>query len=391
MLVSRLLRTLLRFLTPGIIADEGGGAAPAAEPAAPAAAEPAAAPALDAGAAPAEPAAAAPAEPTDPLAGLDAALDAVSEKPGQPRVAGKFAAASQRAAGVAATPPGPTPAPQPPAATPAPTAAPKPGEVDLTPPEGMTPRATERWQQLTERAKQVPLLEQRAQEATTALESVRQMVTGSGLDAQEFAGLLEIGRLYKASTPQEMQAAMQRLDGLRADLATRMGVEVPGVDPLAAHADLRDKVANMLMTREDAVEIATLRTHQQRRQQADNMTAQGQRELQQHKTAVENATTRVVQTLAQRAGTPGHEAKMQYIAGYFRDPAKMQAFVNTYHPQQWESAMLMMYDTYSPPAPAQPAAPQPLRPGAFAAGNPVRTGPATAESAVSGAFARLGL
>jgi hypothetical protein len=383
MLVSRLLRTLLRFYMPGIIADEGGGAAPAAEPAAPAAAEPAAAPAPEAGAAPAEP--------TDPLAGLDAALDAVSEKPGQPRVAGKFAAASQRAAGVAATPPGPTPAPQPPAATPAPSAAPKPGEVDLTPPEGMTPRATERWQQLTERAKQVPVLEQRAQEATTALESVRQMVTGSGLDAQEFASLLEIGRLYKASAPQEMQAAMQRLDGLRADLATRMGVEVPGVDPLAAHADLRDKVANMLMTREDAVEFATLRTKHQRRQQADDATMQGQREFLQHKQAVENASARMAQTLTQRAGTPGHEAKLQYITAYFKDPAKMQAFVNTYQPQQWESALLMMYDTYSPPAPAQPAAPQPLRPGAFAAGNPVRTGSATAESAVSGAFARLGL
>jgi hypothetical protein len=390
MLVSRLLQTLLRFFMPGIVPDDGGGAASAAEPAAPAA-EPEAAPAPDAGAAPAELAAAAPAEPADPMAGLDAALDAVSEKPGQPRVQGKFAAPSQRAAGIAATP-APTPAPTAaPAATPAPTAAPKPGEVDLTPPEGMTPRATERWQQLTERAKQVPVLEQRAQEATTALESVRQMVSGSGLNAQEFAGLLEFGRLTKASTPQEMHEAMRRLDVLRADLATRMGVEVPGIDPLAAHADLKADVENMLMTRERAVEIATLRTQHQRRQQADNMTAQGQREFAQHQQAVENASARMAQTLAQRAGTPGHDAKLQYIAGYFKDPARMQAFVNTYQPQQWEAALLMMYDTYVAPAPAQPASPQPLRPGAFAAGNPVRTGHATAETAVSGAFARLGI
>jgi hypothetical protein len=366
MLVSRLLRSLLRFLSPGIV-PEGGGTpeptpAPVAEVTPPAdTPEPTAAPV----AAPAEPEKT---EPADPFSGLNKVLEDMS-------------------ADGAKEPPQPTPAP-----TPAPVAAaPKPGEppaakkddFDYTPPEGSSERAKERWNQLTERAKQVPELERRATEVTAQLQSVRELVNESGLDAREFADFMETARLFKQGDAK----ALQTLDNLRADLATRLGKEVPGVDLLAAHPDLKADVESMTLTKERALEIARGRDAEKRLQGRDAE----QTELSQIRTSVESGKEAMATALSQRAGTPGHEAKMQYIASYFSDEAKRLKFAKTYRPEQWAEAALMIYDAYSPPAPATLPGPQPLRPTGHRAGAPVQTGPVTAEGAVSRAFDRIGM
>lgn len=350
-----------------LLNDEPGdtGATPApADTAAPAAAPPPAAP--EPTAAPAAPAPSpAPAEPVDPSKGIMDMLDKI----GKPEEAPK------------------------PTAAPAPAAAPaaKPGEkkdeFDYTPPEGMADRAKERWSSLTERAKQVPELERRATEATTALDSVRRMVNDSGVNAEEFGGILDLARLVKSTNAQEAQQALQRLDTIRAEIAGRLGIEVPGVDQLAAHPDLKAEVDAMTLTKERALEIAALRT---KGRHADALTTD-QREQVQFRQTVNDAATSMERTLATRAGTPGHQEKLNYIGSLFKDPAKLQTFVATYQPHQWEHALLSMYDAYQPPAPRAPAVPQPLRPGSTTAGTPSRSGPVTVESAVSGAFERLGL
>jgi hypothetical protein len=378
MLTYRFFLSLLRFFSMGIVPDDGGGA-PAADPT-PNAGNDAPADEEYGGALTPEPQPEAD-KPYDLSASLNKVLDSVSETPGQPRdEMGRFApvAAKPEAA--------PAPA-NPQAAAPTPTPAPKTGD-DLTPPEGMSARAQERWSQLTERVKAIPELERRATEAATALESVRSMVSESGLAPQEFSEMLGMARLYKSTSPQEMRAAMQQLDGLRADLAMRLGVDAPGVDLLASHPDLKQKVEGMLLSRDDALEIARLR---QGNQQAQAITTE-QREIQQFQQTVQFAAAKLETTLAARAGTPGHEAKVAYIAKHFQNPANLQAFVKTYQPQQWEAVLLTMYEAYNPqPAAPQTPTPQPLRPGAVRAGAPVHNGPVTAESAVSAAFDRLGL
>lgn len=233
----------------------------------------------------------------------------------------------------------------------------------------------------------MPELERRATEATQQLDGVRQMVAASGLQADEFTNILEIGRLFKSSTPAEMTKALQELDGLRADLATRLGVDAPGVDPLAKHADLRAEVDAMTISRERALEIAALR---HKGGQADAI-SQEQRNYQQFQTNVQQAATRMDGTLQQRAGQPGHAEKLTHIKAYFSDPAKLQQFVTTYQPSQWESAVLMMYDSFAPPVAAPTM--QPLRPTNTRSGVAMPNGHSkvTAESAVMGAFDRLGL
>lgn len=385
MLVSRLLRSLLRFLSPGIVPDGGGGAP---DPAPVVDSTPAPAPA------PAEPSASA--DTFAPLRDMIATIGAGEGAPtgGQPRdPLGRFAPIDPNAAPAPAAV-APTPAPAPvaakdPAQTPAPVPpAPKPGEVDLTPPEGMNERAAQRWQQLTERAKLVPDLERRATEASQALDSVRQLVSNSGLAPNEFSDMLETARLAKSTNPQEAQQALQRLDAIRSDLAQRFGLDAPGVDPLAAHPDLKNDVDGMLMTRERALEIARLRAGNQQHQQL----TQEQAEQRNHAQAIQSAATSMDAALKSRAGTPGHDAKVGYIVGHFQNPANLQAFVKTYQPQQWQSVLMAMYDAFTPqaaPAPAAPPVPQPLRPSAMRPGAAVQSGPITADSAIRGAFASV--
>lgn len=345
----------------------GGGDAPqAATP------DTGAAPAADTSVDTAAPAAADTAKPSDHFAGLDAALDAVSgdNKP--------------------ASAPAPTPAPQSakvPVSTPAPTPAPAAGkDDDLTPPEGMSERAQARWSQLTERVKAVPELERRATEAETALTSVRKMVADSGLQANEFADMLETGRLVKSASPQDLEQALQRLDGIRADIALRLGKDVPGADPLASHPDLKAEVDGMTLTRERALEIARLRA---KGSQADSLTRE-QQEVQQFRQTVESAAASMDAALAKLAGQPGHEAKVAFIRQQFADPAKLQQFVTTYEPHQWNAAILMMYEAYTPPVAPLPG-PQPLRSTNVRPGGPVARRVVSAEGAVESAFDKLGI
>lgn len=265
-----------------------------------------------------------------------------------------------------------------------------PKALDLTPPEGITERSKTRWTALADQAKLVPELERRVTETEAQLNGVRDLVAQSGLDQTEFVNMLDMGRLFKSADPKELQAALQQLDGLRADLATRLGVDAPGIDVLDQHPDLKAKVDGMTLSREDALEIVRLRG---KGAQADQTQA-SQQQMEQFKRACQNAATEMDATLAQRAATPGHQAKVDHIRQYFADAAKLQGFVTTYQPNQWKAAILMMYDAYTPPAPAPviPTTPQPLRPGHVASGVRVPNGkPISSTDAVANAWDAIGL
>lgn len=279
---------------------------------------------------------------------------------------------------------GKTPEDKAPPAPIAPVTPPDPKAIDLTPPEGVDGRQLNRWNVLAERAKLVPELESRATEAESQINSVREMVQQSGLQPNEFQGMLEMGRLFKSDKPQDLHVALQQIDELRADLATRLGVDSPGIDVLAKHPDLHADVENLIISRERALEIAKLRGT------AANYTATttAQREAQQFQAFAQQSAHQMDAALAQRAGTPGHEQKIAHVKAYLADPSRLNQFVTTYQPNQWQAAVMMMYDSYQPPAPAvNLSAPQPLRPGPMAAGSRQPSGkPISSHAAVEGAF-----
>lgn len=357
--------------------DTGTGPAtptPAEAPSAPLANHPDPAPAQPAAAAPGAPAAATSTEP-DNEAKISALLDTIGKD----------------------VTPTPVPKVEPVAADPAklavadpakPPAEPDPKALDLTPPEGITERSKTRWTALADQAKLVPELEKRATEAETALTGVRELVAQSGLQPDEFQGMLQMGRLFKSADPKELQAALDQLDGLRADLATRLGVDAPGIDVLAQHPDLKAKVDGMTLSREDALEIVRLRG---KGAQADQTQA-SQQEMAQFQATVKAAATEMDATLAARAATPGHQAKVDHIKAYFADKGRLTEFVTTYQPNQWKAAVLMMYDSYTPPAAPLPTTPQPLRPGHVASGVRVPNGkPVSSSDAVANAWDAVGL
>jgi hypothetical protein len=257
-----------------------------------------------------------------PVRGLTKALDAAARPlplpppppPAAPAARRRRAirlAASQRLARPLRVPPRrlrlPTAAPGAPVPP-----APKPGEIDLTPPEGMNERSQQRWAQLTERAKQVPELERRATEATQALDSVRQMVTSAAWRPTSSARCWR-WPAGEVRQPAGRPARAADAGRLRTDLAHTLRHGRPGVDPLAAHADLKADVDGMLMTREDALEIARLRSGNQQGQQV--MQSSGVPAVPEHR--AERGGEHGTHAQA-REGTPGHEAKVNYIGSTSR-------------------------------------------------------------------------
>lgn len=350
---------------------------PAPEIAAPA---PAPAPALPAESAAAPAPAPAPAASSAPEAAKPTVLDTALDAIGKPEVAAEKA-----------DPTKPTPTPTDPAkpapATPEAAKPKDPKDLDLTPPEGMNDRSKERWATLTERAKAVPELERRATEAETRFNSVRDMVAETGLQADEFSAVLNIGKMYKSSKPEDLKNALSQIDVLRADVAQRLGIAIPGVDPLADYPDLQADVESMSITTERALEIAKLR----RVEKQTTATNQEAQERDQHLAIVQQATQSMDEHLAARASQPGHQEKIAHIKQYFGDKAKLQAFVTTYRPEQWQAAVTMMYDSFTPPATVVTSTtPQPLRPSSSGVGVRVSTGPVSADSAVGNAMSQLG-
>lgn len=262
---------------------------------------------------------------------------------------------------------------------------------DDAPPEGASDKTKGRWAQLAERAKAVPELERRATEAEGQVNSLRELVTATGLQPAEFQGMLEMGRLFKSSKPEDLQSALAQIDGIRTDIATRLGIDAPGVDPLAKHADLQKDVEEMTITRPRALEIAKLRDQGARSEEA----TAAHREQQEFHSTLQSAAKTMDDVIAQRAATPGHQAKVDFIKSKLADPAYVNQFVTTYRPDQWQSVILTMYDAYTPPAaPATPGptGPQALRPGHVSAGvRQIGSKPVSSTQAVENAFDSIGL
>ncbi len=252
----------------------------------------------------------------------------------------------------------------------------------------MNDRSKERWATLTERAKACPSWSAEPLKLKAASIPCVTWLAETGLQADEFSAVLNIGKMYKSSKPEDLQNALAQIDVLRADVAQRLGIAIPGIDPLEGHPDLKADVEALSITPERALEIAKLR----RTATEATATSKEVQEQREHQATVTKAAQSMDEHLATRASQPGHEAKINHIKQYFGDKDRLQAFVKTYRPDQWQAAVTMMYDSYTPPITTITAAPtpQPLRPSSSGVGVRVSTGPVSADSAVGNAMSQLG-
>ncbi len=158
------------------------------------------------------------------------------------------------------------------AATPDPTAAP----VELTPEQkakaeddrleaeaktfGITkPDTTAKFKELSREAAKVRDLEPQLtslRERVEKQDEVFAHMEQHGVTGEQFGEAVMVLSHINSGDPVRLQRAYETMGRQMAEIGAKLGLEAPGYDPLAAHADLQAKVASLDLSREDALEIA---------------------------------------------------------------------------------------------------------------------------------------
>lgn len=228
------------------------------------------------------------------------------------------------------------------------------------------------------------------------LTEFRTMVLDSYGDPQEFARVLEFGRLIKSGDESNLRTALGMLDQQRAELALRLGIDAPGVDPLADFPDLKKAVEDLAITREHAVSLAKYQ-RQERQQTAQRQAAQQQEQQRAHSqqafeqeiSTLSTTATKYFETRAQEVDYP---AKMKAIHEYFGNPQNVRDFVSTYEPRQWMAQFRFMYDNIRiAPSPRPSAGAQPLRTRPAHAGIPSGNPSAAPADRIMGVLEGMGI
>lgn len=286
MLIRRLIH---RFVFMNAV-DEGGGSGGAPAPAPIEAPSPA--PAPDASLAPA-PSSAPEAKPATMLEALNQHFDAQEKaqpQPGQPRDdMGRFAPKTPAEEAAAAAQAAGAPAPQAPAVP----AAPKPGDKPPAAddihqmPEGLQPKAQERFRALSNSVNE---LKQQVEQRDTAISYVRETFQKHNIQQPQFEQAAAVIGMLNTG---DLRGALAALDEQRRNIALALGEPVPGVDPLTEHPDLRQAVDAMQITERHAIELARGRIMQASQQQQHQELQQRQQAMQVEQQAVQQGTAAV--------------------------------------------------------------------------------------------------
>ena len=103
------------------------------------------------------------------------------------------------------------------------------------------------------------------QQMEETLSGWREVIQGTQLQQDELLDLLEFGRSLKTGN---YDAAQKFLNGYASELQLGTGKRFEAADPLAEFDDLRDKVDQLVLGEEDALEIARHRRQQARAEQS---------------------------------------------------------------------------------------------------------------------------
>ena len=318
-----IIRRLLRFYMAPITEDGGGGGvaevAEAPAPSVEVASE---------GNAPEPQGASAPTASDKPATMLDAisqALDA--PEGGQARdEKGRFAKTeAEKAAEQAAKPADPKVEPAKPVKPEAP-------EDLLQMPEGLQPKAQQRFQKLVETNKE---LTARVEQADQQTSYIRETFQQHGVRREQFEQAVQfIGAINSGN----LENALRVLDQQRAEIALALGKPLPGVNVLDEHQDLRQAVDAMQITEQHAMEIARARRADQIAQANYQATQQQQAEAQRNQQAVNSGLLEIDKFCKQVAQTdvdfPAIEALLL---------PEIKNLISGLPPTQWKSAIETQY------------------------------------------------
>jgi hypothetical protein len=146
-------------------------------------------------------------------------------------------------------------------------------------PEGLSDRASERFQTMVDGAKEKDGIIANQTEILTGFQT---MLNDTGMSTEEFINIVSIAKQIKSGDASE---AVKSLQDLTAQVARDRGV-VPAAfeyDPLADYPDLKEKVEDQELTQDAAIELVRARKADEARRRTDDATEaeskyQGQRQ-----------------------------------------------------------------------------------------------------------------
>jgi hypothetical protein len=228
-------------------------------------------------------------------------------------------------------------------------------------------------------------------ESSRTLNAIQNAIAESGLDRESFGNLLTISRLVSSQNVGDVEQGLKMLENVRTALYQNLGRDLPGTDPLQRFDDLRQKVANMEMSRDDAVLVANARRRQAAEQAARQQAVAQQREAQAVSARIETAKAQAMERINRHSGEADFQARVAAVTRYFQQPGRLQEFVRTHAPETWSDALEFMYSSVQAAPAPRSEGPGPITSGrARAAGHRVSTMPGSAES-IAARLAELGI
>lgn len=239
--------------------------------------------------------------------------------------------------------------------------------------KGLNQRSISRFHELhkltKEREADVERLTTENAALSQARENIMSVLTESKVEPDDFVQLMDFNRRVKTG---DLEGALAMVEDYRVQLLQVLGKDAPGYDPLALdqHADLKARVDELSLSREDALKLVRARRIEEAHQQQTQRHQQGQQQqvqVQQSQQAALAEVARWEQTL---------KADVDYAKKQDTLASELPAIVRDYPPHLWVPTLERLYRSISvapqQQAPQQrPSTPSPLRPSGAKGGNPV--------------------
>ena len=233
----------------------------------------------------------------------------------------------------------------------------QPDHVNDPIPKELAEKTQDRIRSLADRVK---VAEAGVTERTGELDELITMVQDTGTTGEQYGQVLGFMKLFNSTDEADQRAAFKVMQVELATMAAKLGETIPGVDPLAAHADLQAEIEAGTLTGDRAVEIANTRTREAASAlmtETGNADAAAQNDIEQ---SIVDAKAELAVYETAKKTDPQWAAKKAILV-----PA-LRSVMRTIHPSLWKSTFEESYDKLVLPKAAaptpKPKVPTPLRP-----------------------------
>ena len=212
-------------------------------------------------------------------------------------------------------------------------------------PAGLKPKAQERFRGLVEDNKSKT---EQLDKAEFALKEIHKTVSDSQMTPEEFGYLIDYGRMAVSKKPEELEYALQTAQNEIIRISQLLGKEVEGVDLLADQPELKKRVDDYELSREDALRIV-----KPERELASYKNAQDQQRDQQQVATKQQDVQQ--QSLDQVRAYMGKmkSTDINFSAKEARLVEQAAKVRQNYPPEQWPTVIQDLYETMSVDSSAQ--------------------------------------